>query len=243
MGFGYLLLGYLISHVLHLTVAGLGFGGAAQLVGYAVMYLGLRELTRYQDAFRWSSLLLLPLSLCGLYSTVAALDELFLWQLPLFAEATGNAVELAAFICTAVFDLALLYAIRMIAREVELSSMTVSAVRNMIVVMAHTILMLIGNLSKLIPESVISVLGLFAVLLNISRVILNLLLLLACNKNICRKGDEEVKPKPSRLKWINRMQDSYERKKQETADSNRAYAEELVRRRQERRKNRQNRRK
>ena len=44
MGFGYLLLGYLVTFVLYLTVQGLGFGGIALLLGYGVMLLGLSEL-------------------------------------------------------------------------------------------------------------------------------------------------------------------------------------------------------
>ena len=58
MGFGYLFVGYLITFVLYLTVQAFGVGGLALLIGYGTMMLGLWELTRYQKAFAWATLLL-----------------------------------------------------------------------------------------------------------------------------------------------------------------------------------------
>ncbi len=235
MGFGYLLFGYLVAHVLNLTVSGLGFGGVAVIVGAALMLLGLQELRRYQADFLWAEILLLPMLICALYSAAEALNLLFLWQLPIFDARVSGIFDILSFAATVLFNLAMLYGIRSIARSVELGSMVLSAVRNMCFVGVYAVLMLVGNLPIAIPEAIKGGLALFTVLLNIAWVICNLLLLLSCNKNICRKGDEEVTPKRSRFGFINRMQDTFERTRRETAESTRAYTEERLRKRREKR--------
>ncbi len=233
MGFGYLLIGYLVAHVLNLTARGLGFGGVAILVGAALMLLGLQELRRYQSDFVWAEILLIPVFVCGLYSTVESLDRLFMWQLPIFAVRVSGIFDILSFASIVLFNLALLYGIRCIAQNVGLGSMALSAVRNMLFVGVYAVLMLIGNLPIPFSEALESGLALFTLLLNIAWIICNLLLLLSCNKNICRKGDEEVAPRRSRFAFLNRMQDTFERTRRETADSTRAYTEERLRKRRE----------
>ncbi len=234
MGFGYLLLGYLIAYVIRLTLGGFGFGGAAVLLGCGILYLGLSELRRYQKAFVYALWMLLPMALCALYSTLGALDALFLWQLPIFGEAVGAVFELLNFLISMLFQLAMLHGIRTIAADVGLGSMSATALRNMLIVAAYSLLMLVGNMGIPFSESVESILALLAMLLNILLVVCNLLLLLACNKNICRKGDEEIAPKRSKFAMINRMTDFFEKNRRETAESTRSYAEDVLRRRRER---------
>ncbi len=233
MGFGYLLLGYLIAYVISLAVGGFGFGGIAILLGCGLMFMGLSELRRYQNAFLYALWMLLPVSVCALYSTVGALDELFLWQLPIFNETVEKAFEFSSFISSMLLQLAMLYAIRIIAADVGLGSMSTTAIRNMLIVEVYSVLMLVGNMGLQLPKGVANTLALLAMLLNITLVVCNLLLLLACNKNICRKGDEEITPKRSKFNSINRMTDFFEKNRRETADSTRAYAEDALRRRQE----------
>ena len=50
MGFGYLLLGYLISFLIYLTVQALGVGSLALLAGYLLMLYGLATLCKYHNA-------------------------------------------------------------------------------------------------------------------------------------------------------------------------------------------------
>ena len=54
MGFGFLLIGYLVAFVLSMTMERLSFGGAAYLIGYLLMFRGLLELERYQRAFSYA---------------------------------------------------------------------------------------------------------------------------------------------------------------------------------------------
>ena len=243
MGFGYLLLGYLVANVLFLTVNGLGFGGMALLLGYALMWLGLRELERFEAAFAWAKWMLLPLSLFAIYDAVGAFDELFFWNLPVFSDAIVSVCSLISTVLTVFFQFTLLYAVRIISTKVGIGSMAIAAVRNMIVVGMYAILTAVISLPVAFSPEVQKLLSFAALLLNIVWIACNLFLLLACNKNICRKGDEEQAPRRSRLKWFNKLDDIYEKNKQSTIDSTRAYAEEVLRRRQANREKKKKRKK
>lgn len=243
MGFGYLLIGYLISYVLSLTVSGLGFGGLALLLGYAVMLMGLRELEHFEPMFAWSKWLLIPMAAFAVFDTATALDKLFLWQLPIFSEAIVSICNIASFALSMIFHFALLSAIRTISTSVGIASMAVSAVRNTVFIGMYAVVTCVANLPLELSEDVTNILSFAALLLNIVWVACNLLLLLACNKNICRKGDEEQTPRRSRLKWFNKIDDIYEKNKQNTIDSTREYAEEVLRRRQAEREKKKKRKK
>ncbi len=236
MGFGYLLIGYLVSNILYLILTGMGFGGIGLLLGYALMLMGLTELCRYQGSFIWAKWLLLPLALCAIYDGAASI----ILMLGSNATLTGfaaffsytKAVGTVNFVFTVLFNLALLYAIRMIAEDVGLHSKAVSALRNMVIVGAYALLTVCGFLTFL-PDGVRRTVTFIAMFLNLAWIFCNLVLLLSCNKDICRKGDEEVTPKRSRFEIFNRMSDTFARTRKETADSTREYTEEVLRRRKE----------
>ena len=71
-------------------------------------------------------------------------------------------------------------------------------------------------------------------------IVLNLLLLISCNKNICAEGDEDQPPKRSRFEFINRMGDAYDRTHQKNIDNAKRDAEELVRRHREKKEQKRN---
>lgn len=231
MGFGYLLIGYLITFVIKITVSGLGFGGLTLLVGYAVMLYGLMQLRLYHRAFAWSEWILLPLMLTAVYDQLKSLCELFLWDLPFVNAVTNSVFEWVTFALIIIFHFALLYAIRMIAGEVELLHVATKAIRNMIIVGLYAVLT--GAYYLTAGSDAAKYLSFSVVLLNFVSVICNLLLLLSCNKNICREGDEDQPPKPSRFELINRLGDAYEKNRQKAIDNTRREAEEVLRRRQE----------
>lgn len=234
MGFGYLFIGYLITFVLYITVNSLGFGGVALLLGYGVMFYALNTLTLYHRAFTYAKWVQLPLAVTALYSLIASLSELFLLHLPIVTPTITYVTEWITFLLMVFFNVALLYGIRMLAREVGLVHIAVKAVRNSVFVGLYAVLMLIAKL-PILPEGARSYLTLPIVMLDVVWVVLNLLLLVSCAKNICPAGDEEQQPKRSRFEWINRIGDTYERNRQRAIDSTTQEAEEVLRRRQEKR--------
>ena len=237
MGFGYLLVGYLLAFLLYIPINGFGFGGLALILGSAVMLAGLLELNRFQSAFVWAKWLQIPLMLAGCYDFFAALDDMLLWNLPLFGETAKGVADWISFLLAILFNLAMLYGIRVIAKQVGLLHMVAVAVRNSFFVAFYAALYLVAQ-----PESYLRAMALPLMLLNLVWVICNSLLLLSCNKNICRAGDEDQPAKPSRFAIVNHISEMYEKNRQRAIDTTRQEIEERRSRREESR-NHQNRKK
>lgn len=233
MGFGYLLIGYLCTFVLYLTVANLGIGGAALLVGYVLMMYGLRMLNLYHKDFVWAKWLTVPLTVTAVYALLQSLDELFLWGLPIFNDITAAVYQWVTFALLIVFQLGMLFGIRMIAGEVGLPHIATKAVRNSFLVALYALLDLVANLPVAAIREIQPYLAVPVILTNVVMVACNLLLLISCNKNICRAGDEDQPAKPSRFAFINRIGEAYERTRQKSVDNARQEAEAALRRRQE----------
>ena len=235
MGFGYLLIGYLITFVLYMTVNGLGFGGLALLLGYAMMFMGLSELNRYHSAFFWAKWILLPAFPIALYDLAHSFADQFLWNSSVFGATIASVIDWIQFFVLITFNIAMLYGIRMISQSVGIGHMATAATRNSFFVALYAVLYLIGNLPITTLGSAKPYLGLAVSFANLIWVVLNLILLLACNKNICRAGDEDVAPKRSRFAWVNRIGDAYDRNRQKAIDNTTREAEEILRRRRDRR--------
>ena len=229
MGFGYLFIGYLVTFILHVTVQELGLGPLGLLVGYGAMMAGLSKLNPFQRAFSIARWTLVPLICVSLFHLAVAFADVFLWDLPFRAVIT-LAVEWSNFALLIFFNFALLYGIRMIARDVELPRIATAAVRNSIFVGAYAVLYLLGQLPAWEPYLVIPV-----VMIQLVWVFCNLFLILTCAKDICPEGEEEIQPKRYRWEFLNKVGDAYERNRQRSIDRTTREAEEALRRRNEQR--------
>ncbi|MBQ9783926.1 MAG: hypothetical protein IJW29_00315 [Clostridia bacterium] len=238
MGFGYLFIGYLVTFVLYMTVNGLGFGGLALLVGYAVMLYALWQLNRYHRAFAPAKWLTLPLLATALLETVQDLDNLFSLGLPLYGETLSAVLQWGTLTLIVAFHFALLFAIRALATEVGLLHIATAAVRNALFVALYALLSLVANLP--IAVGIKEYLTLPVVLVDIVWIVCNLFLLISCTKNICPAGEEDVPEKRSRFEWLNRIHDTYERNRQKSIDNTTREAEEVLRRRKENRERKKN---
>ncbi len=233
MGFGYLLLGYLTTFLLKMLASALGVGSLALLIGYFLMWTGLRSLRLFCRSFEWAELALYPMMATALFGLLSDLSKLFLWNLP-FLDGASAVVAWVDFALIMVYHAALLSAIREIGEQVELKRISSAAMRNSIIVLLYAVLYLI----YFIPgpwDSVRGYLALSMTLLNVAWIFCNLWLLLNCTKDIAAEGQEE--PEPKRYKWefLNRMGDQFEENMKKAADSNREAIEEHLRKKQERR--------
>lgn len=210
MGFGYLLLGYLITYVISITAGAMGVGSLALMAGALLMFFGLCSLCCFNASFvpaKWLSW------------TVFALGVFRLWQ-DFFSvwfsvgEAT-NAIltavlSWASFAVTLAFHFAVLYGIRVLALEVGVNKLSSHAMYNTFGVGVWGVLFLFCNMPAT-GEDLLPYLSMSMGLFNLFYLISDVVLLLRCAKNICAEGDEEVPPKPSRFAWVNRMRDSYDK--------------------------------
>ena len=221
MGFGILLLGYLITYLISITAGSIGIGSLALLGGSVLMVWGIRSLCRFNISFvpaKWLTLPLFALGLCRLWQDAA--KAWFVWE--------GNAADLmttivtwASFAITLLFHFAMLYAIRVLALEVGLNKLSSHAMYNTLAVGIWGVLFLFCNMPS-IGESLLPYLSFSMALFNLVYLISDIVLLLRCAKNICAEGDEEVAPKRSRFEWINRIGDSYNKTMDKLKQNSRA---------------------
>ena len=232
MGFGYVFIGYLMSFVLEMTVRGLEIYGAAELLGYGAMFLGLFTLSLFQSDFKGAKWSLIPLMLTAVFRVISSLANLFAWDLGVLGGQTAAViVEWSTFFLVMLFQIALLYGIRMISASVGLKLITIKAVRNSFFVGLYAVFYLIA---KCMPEGdAVQYLGLSLTILQLVYVFFNLLLLANCAKDICPAGEEDQPFKRSRFEIINKIGDAYERNQQKAVERTMQEAEEKLRRRQE----------
>jgi len=234
MGFGYLFLGYLISFLLYMTVQALGLGALALMVGYAMMFYGLYLLNRFHTAFAAAKWMLIPLFATALYNALEDVAVLLSVQIPIVSGEVGVVMDWISFMLLIVFQLAMLYGIRMLADGIGLKLISSATIRNSIFVGVYAVLYLCGSLP--LGETIKPYMTLSVTLLNLVFVVCNLALLVSCMKNICREGEEEIEPKRSRFAWVNRMSETYESSRKKLNEQMRAEGEALRQRRMEKKK-------
>ena len=221
MGFGYLLLGYLVTYVIHITASSLGVGSLTLLAGSAIMFGAFCSLRRFNTSFevaRWLTLPVFALGLCRLWQDIAG--AWLSWE-GTAANVLTSVVNWATFVITLLFHFAMLYAIRVLALEVGLNKLSSHAMYNTLAVGIWGALSLLCNMPTL-GEKVLPYLSFSMGLFNLLYLISDIVLLLRCAKNICAEGDEEVAPKSSRFAWINRLSDSYNQTMDKLKENSRA---------------------
>lgn len=233
MGFGYLLIGYLVTFVLKLTASALHIGFLALLVGYGSMLLGLLRLRKYCRSFSWAAYSLCPLLVLAVYHMLEELSTAFLWSLPFLGGTVERVVLWGEFLGLMFFHAALLSAIRELGMQVELKGISSAAVRNSVLVLLYGAVYLIYNLPLPALDGIRVYFGLSLTLLNLAWVVCNLLLLLSCAKSICPEGQEE--PREHRYRWevLNRIGDAFAGNLKKASERSRADAEEYLKKRQE----------
>ncbi len=221
MGFGYLLLGYLVTYVISITAGSLGVGSLALLAGAVLMFFGLHGLCRFNTSFqpaKWLTLAVFAVGLCRLwqdfFSAWFAVDATL-------ENTLATAFLWINFVVTLLFHMALLYAIRVLAMEVDLKKIASHAMYNTLAVGIWGALFLLCNMPAL-GQDLLPYLGFSVTLFNLIYLISNIALLLRCAKNICAEGDEEVVSKPSRFAWVNRLRDSYNQTMDKLKENSRA---------------------
>ena len=236
MGFGLLFVGYFA--VTFLTLNTVGF--LIRLVGYGIILSALGKLRQYHRAFGlawWGGVLMLLVSAA---LAVAGVSE-FLYESLLISsrwvsEFAMNVLGYVEQTCSLVFHALLLWAIRGIALETEENKIAVNAVRNFVFLCIYEIVYLVGILPVEAIHNATARLGMIALLVYLVCVVLNLILFGSCYARICDENDVEMQRKPSRFAFVNRMREENERRAQKAAEETRAYRQELLEKRKNKKK-------
>ena len=232
MGFGYLLIGYLVTFLFSITAQALQLGFLAMMVGCAAMLFGVYKLMQYCASFRYSSWLLIGMLLLSVYHMIAEMSDAFLLELPFVSEAAQSIVGWVEFLLVMVFHAALLSSIRELAMRVELGSLATSAIRNMILMLAYGIVYLVNGLPFGFSATVRGYFALTLTVLQIVWIFANLFLLLSCNKSICAQGQENPERKRYRWEFLNKLGDSFENNFKRASERTRSEMEEHLKKKQ-----------
>lgn len=233
MGFGWLLIGYLFTYVLYLTANRLGIGSVALLLGYSLMLVGTLKLEHYEKRFGFAKFLLIPLLAGGLYQAIGEVLAFCKVEVPFFGAPLAKTIYgWALFFLLIFLQIVLLLSVSALAKNVGLLHISAKAIRNFIFLAIYGILYLVTSLSFdwLTPaRPYLKIPMILSLLLLVG---LNLFLFLSCMKNIA-PADEDDSPKRYRWEFLNKIGDTFEKNRQEAAESGRAYAEEKLRARKE----------
>lgn len=242
MGFGYLFLGYLCAFLLKVTadIQPLGAGALAVLLGIVLMAVGVRKLSAYESAFRFSYF---PLGLLLIENCYRLIGMVCAWigQKPAWMTTTvDSAVAWVEFAIILAVHAVLFPAIMRLALSVDLRKTANAAIRDLVFVGLWGILYLVWALAPM-PQDWKNAFFRIQVIVNLLVILFNLALLLSCMKNIAPEEDADQAPHRYRWNFLNRVGDRFFGEHERAAEKKKMETEAFLRRRKERKEERKNR--
>ena len=198
MGFGYLLIGYILTFAFSLS-NGYYF---LDVIGATVMLVGLLRLAQYGKNFLralWADMAYLLISLSRAI--------LLLMHLMPESGALPTAFSLMYALGALVLHFFLLAGIYYIAGQVELEKEKQHARRNIALMLVYYCLHMIACLIAPLLGNAGNILSLAILVLGIVVILLNVVLIHACYCRICLVGQEKGERPRSRYEWLNRFRD------------------------------------
>ncbi|MBP3376307.1 MAG: hypothetical protein J6L83_06040 [Clostridia bacterium] len=229
MGFGPLLVGYIFTHLVSIGLGNYLFAG--MLIGGFIMFLGLCELRKYCPTFLYAIIANILLIFISFYETAVWVDDIFLLQSGIGSETISRVFDWITLAINLLFNLTLLYGIADLSKRVEYPETREKAYRNMIFVGVFNVFQIL----MLIPNTVFDRdKGFFMTLLLIIQVIyalFNAFLIFKCYAMICPEGEEDMKRKPSRFEFVNKMREKQDEREQKAIESTKEYFEKKLEKR------------
>ena len=236
MGFGLLLIGYVLSFV---AIAGMGeFMFAGMLIGGFLMYLGLSELRKYSPVFIYALIASILIIVCSVFKLGVWLNTWLSLELAFFSPITQSIIEWVKFALYLVFDFSMLYGIADLSRRVELSDTRTKAIKNMVFVAIYGIFQLITRMPFMssIGDGDKQAVLMLLLIVQLVYTVLNSFLIFNCYAMICPEGQEEMPRKPSRFAFINKWRAIRDAHDEKAAEEMKNYYEERLRRKNDKRK-------
>ena len=211
MGFGLLFIGYFLEFMLGMNE----IGTFTHIIGYMVMFAGLARLRRYCPIFSYAQYATLPLMLVAVYQTLIELPRFFDVSFSFVSELGLSLYWWLHIILEVTFHAFLLLSIAEICKRTGVKKNVTRALRNSVIVTIYVVLYFLPI------ESLYGVQLLFQLIY----VICNLVLIASCYMRICPAGEENMdKPvKLSRIGWIARLQQKYQKSEDKAINADRAY--------------------
>lgn len=233
MGFGLLFLGYMFSYIIRIGLGNYAF--AAMLIGSFIMYLGLSELRKYSPVFIYSYVLDILLILCAFFESIRGIDEIFMLSWGIHGSTAAAIFEWAGVILDLLFNAAVIYGIIDMAKRVDFPDIRSRAIRNSVFVGIFYTYQFFIMLPIEAVEKEKSFLMTLLVLASVVYTVLNAALIFRCYALICPEGDVEMKRKPSRFAFINKLNEKTDEREARATESAIKYYEEKARQKKEKR--------
>lgn len=198
MGFGWLLIGYLVTFLMSLTL----YGWIIRLIGYLIMAIACYKLKDYFPSFIYSFICILILFITGLTEAVVE----FGGQLSISADVLTDLSDINSYVRTVLvllLHILLLLTIRAASGELDLQNMKISAVTDLVAVCVGFIFYILAALGVIVPG--------VPVLTQIVWSVMVAVLLFRCYARICPEGDENMPRHSSKIPFLDKINEAYER--------------------------------
>ena len=204
MGFGLLLCAYFLFTFMSVAIGDYCF--ATFIIGAMVASKAIGGLKDYNPRFNWLYPFAALYGIMAIYFAARVLDDLFLWNLPLYTPLVEGIVEWVKFGSELGFTVIALWSSAEIAASVGLDKHRERAVRDIIFTgiwaVAQVVMLAVPALATAGGGALQTVLFLYLLLVYL----LNTFCLYKCFSSICPQGEEFGKPtKPSRFKFMNEL--------------------------------------
>ena len=236
MGFGLLFVGYFCATLMSINVA----GAFIRILGYGIAFIASRKLNKYNRSFEmlsWMSLLMLFVAVLLAASDVSTflyegliIDNNFLGET---YRAFVGYVEMAL---SFAFNAVMLYSIKSIAEETEVTKISIAAVRNFIFICVYYILNIFCMLPFAFSKAATKYLSAPVLILYFVWIILNLVLIASCYARICDENDVDMARKPSKFEFVNKMRAESEKRGQKASERQEEYIKQKMEKRNNRKK-------
>ena len=217
MGFGLLLLGYLLANDI------MEYSIVPTVIGYALMAWGCVRLSEYDLKFKRCILPVIPLSILSVYLYANKICDYMELEAFIFPIAAVNAVGVARTLLSVCFLVLLMLAVASISKATELDKLAFRAVRNMLILVASEAIYLVALV--LPAGQIANGMAYFAFIVRILRIVLDILLLFACYRMICSEGDEDMPAKEVKIPLLRKMEEVLNKRDKNAYDSAQAFKE------------------
>lgn len=234
MGFGILFIGYILTYLLSMAGA---YGCYPAIIGCLVMLYALTKLIEYEKTFKYAFFGLLFVTVCNAYSVITALFGAIGARLPGFltAQTLVTAVTYSKALFNLVFNVLLLYAISVIAKETGVERTKNAALRNIVVYGVYFLAVLL-NASLPSDSTVNFYVFIFAFVMSLVVLVLNGTVIFSCYMRICDEGDEDMARKESKIEFVNKFYKEFDRREANAQKATREQREQMLKKRAERKK-------
>lgn len=234
MGFGLLLIGYFTATLMSLH----SLGGVFRVVGYSIVVFASKKLAQYNKSFYALLGTAVAMLMFSLFSAANDLSSFLYNNLlipaPLVPDNWATGINTVKAILDLCFVSVLCLSVNSIARETGAKKIVYTSIRNLVFYGISFVLQIViwlaiwTDWSALASFVMGTMLPVWMVIINLICMILITVMLFSCYAKICDADDTEMKQKPSRFAFINRMRAAREAKtpeiKPETATE--IYSEE-----------------